>query len=393
MEGYIKMLNNVGQPINNIVAYRAYSGPIAYVPSYQEYTRATQYPQEKENSSSKKIAYSTLGIMGGLAIAGAAFHVKMGSLIKRIGKEAPSSFFKRLSMISEIMSRDGMTGLYNKSALVTDIRKAYTDSVENKQNLSVAMFDMDNFKAINEIFDHKTGDTFLIRIAHNISEVCKKYGCKGYRYGGEEFVATMEGKTPREAMKIAKEIAERIKKDPELQKHIGAFRENIERELAFISPRRAKIDDPIFRMLRTHKNLTPEDAQTLSKQIIEILESHIKKYKPSNQVELEEFIGKLNGASKTDLPQILKIDMAVGQNSTLAAELDKISIQYKNMTNDLNKWLGHINRHGSFTISAGIVNLCKLKDGFEHGGESMISMADTMLGMSKERGKNNIISA
>lgn len=378
------------QAINSISVNRMYNPPVIYSTNYPAFKSSENKKESK--SSVKTFSFSSLGVLSGLAIAGAAFHVKLGKLIRNVGEVAPKSFFKRLAKISDIVTRDAMTGLYNKRALLIEAKKGYTQALKGNRNYSVAMFDMDNFKAINEIFDHHTGDIFLTRIAANIQEVCEKYGAKGFRYGGEEFVSTISDKMPQEARKIVKEIAEKIKNDDAIQKYVPEFLEKIKSDKNFLKPRLHLINNDIFRYLRENKTHSPEKAKQISEKIITLLEEHIRKYKPSNSDNLIEIINKLKTTPTNELASVLKLNMGVGNGTVLSNELDKISIQYKNMLNDLDKWGSHIDTHGKFTISGGLVNLSELK-GEVQDGELMISIADAMLKTAKEQGKNRILSS
>jgi diguanylate cyclase (GGDEF)-like protein len=52
--------------------------------------------------------------------------------------------------------------------------------------LSIAYFDMDYFKAVNDTYGHQKGDEVLRAIANIILNACKN-DMSAYRLGGEEF--------------------------------------------------------------------------------------------------------------------------------------------------------------------------------------------------------------
>lgn len=112
---------------------------------------------------------------------------------------------------------DVLTVLLNKRALFADLEKNIKTAMAQDTGISFAMFDLDYFKSINDLFDHDTGDEFLKIIGEKISAGAKQYGYKAYRYGGEEFVVVMPGANSDTAAKIAKEISANINQDPILQ--------------------------------------------------------------------------------------------------------------------------------------------------------------------------------
>ena len=60
-----------------------------------------------------------------------------------------------------------------------------------KEDISIGMFDMDNFKSINELLGYKIGDEFIKALSDDISSVAEKHGVDAYRFGGDEFVVLL----------------------------------------------------------------------------------------------------------------------------------------------------------------------------------------------------------
>jgi diguanylate cyclase (GGDEF)-like protein len=95
---------------------------------------------------------------------------------------------------------DTLTGLVNRRELF----KAY-DSGPVPLNTAVIMFDLDRFKAINDVYGHATGDAVLRRFAAAIGENLRPLDI-GARLDGEEFAVVMPRCTPDLAVLVAERI-------------------------------------------------------------------------------------------------------------------------------------------------------------------------------------------
>lgn len=91
---------------------------------------------------------------------------------------------------------DAMTKLFNKSMSEQLITKTLTEGVNGQHALMV--IDIDNFKAVNDIFGHKVGDHVIVVVAGVIASL---FGTEDYvgRIGGDEFIVFMRGVTSRDA--------------------------------------------------------------------------------------------------------------------------------------------------------------------------------------------------
>ncbi len=89
---------------------------------------------------------------------------------------------------------DGLTGVANRRALTQYLERIHALSQRSEQVFSVALFDLDHFKLINDSFSHAVGDAVLRRIGLLLLEHCRK-GDFVARYGGEEFALVLSGAT------------------------------------------------------------------------------------------------------------------------------------------------------------------------------------------------------
>ncbi|MEJ8305674.1 histidine kinase N-terminal 7TM domain-containing diguanylate cyclase [Saccharibacillus sacchari] len=89
--------------------------------------------------------------------------------------------------LKKLASTDGLTGLFNKNALIEKSEQALRELAPGGPGVSVIMFDVDHFKKVNDTFGHEAGDRVLAGVSDVIRRVLDGRGIAG-RYGGDEFV-------------------------------------------------------------------------------------------------------------------------------------------------------------------------------------------------------------
>jgi diguanylate cyclase (GGDEF)-like protein len=92
---------------------------------------------------------------------------------------------------------DPLTGLYNRRALFANFAGRPPG-----ENAAVIMFDLDNFKRINDRFGHAVGDEVLCRFAAILREGLRPVDF-GVRLGGEEFCVVLDDVEAHDAVDVA----------------------------------------------------------------------------------------------------------------------------------------------------------------------------------------------
>jgi diguanylate cyclase (GGDEF)-like protein len=104
---------------------------------------------------------------------------------------------------------DGLTGLYNHTYFLGALRREMQRSKRHGLQLSLIMFDLDDFKRINDSRGHVEGDRVLMKAASLVSESLREIDLAA-RYGGEEFAVILPD-TPRlGAFVVADRIRRRV---------------------------------------------------------------------------------------------------------------------------------------------------------------------------------------
>lgn len=87
---------------------------------------------------------------------------------------------------------DALTGLANRRSMDEQLARAFAEAVASGRRLSVALFDIDEFKRINDGYSHAAGDQALVAVARAMREELGGLGMLA-RWGGEEFAVLFEG--------------------------------------------------------------------------------------------------------------------------------------------------------------------------------------------------------
>jgi len=108
--------------------------------------------------------------------------------------------------LSEVSSRDTLTGLYNRWYVIEKIDSEINRALRHGSPMSLLMLDIDHFKRINDTWGHSAGDQVLKAIGQLLRDSCRVYDVPG-RYGGEEFCIVL----PETRMGNTTVVAERIR--------------------------------------------------------------------------------------------------------------------------------------------------------------------------------------
>lgn len=108
---------------------------------------------------------------------------------------------------------DSLTGLYNRRYIDAHLRKLAERFAAEGRGFSVMLFDIDHFKHINDAFGHDAGDSVLVHIAKLLQRNFRNIDLIG-RYGGEEFLAVINGDDPEMVLRAAERVRRAIAEAP-----------------------------------------------------------------------------------------------------------------------------------------------------------------------------------
>ena len=108
--------------------------------------------------------------------------------------------------LKKMAVRDPLTGVYNRRFGFDRLQEEFSKAVRCGSPLGVLIFDLDNFKKINDTYGHSIGDSVLKSISEIAQSVLRENDIL-FRYGGEEFVIVLPG-APEGELRI---IGERLR--------------------------------------------------------------------------------------------------------------------------------------------------------------------------------------
>ena len=101
---------------------------------------------------------------------------------------------------------DPLTGLYNRLKFNEMLSSEMARSKRHKTSLSLMLYDVDNFKAINDTHGHQVGDAVLVQISELVRQRIRPSDLVA-RWGGEEFIILAPGSD----VQMAYHAAERLR--------------------------------------------------------------------------------------------------------------------------------------------------------------------------------------
>jgi diguanylate cyclase (GGDEF)-like protein len=92
---------------------------------------------------------------------------------------------------AELQRSDQLTGLPNRAMFLRCIARAFDLHRRDLRPLAVLLFDLDDFKAVNDTLGHATGDRLLVRVADRLRSALRPADTLA-RLSGDEFALLLE---------------------------------------------------------------------------------------------------------------------------------------------------------------------------------------------------------
>ncbi len=150
----------------------------------------------------------------GFIIFAAIFYSTMYVIFETVKETAEKN--KQLLINDELKNIayfDQLSGLKNRASYLKNTKEmAFRHRNDAEIKLSIAVLDIDGFKAINDSLGHTEGDHILEKVGAEIREKFVSLHCSAYRTGGDEFVILSEELSTRALERILTDLNRRIAK-------------------------------------------------------------------------------------------------------------------------------------------------------------------------------------
>jgi diguanylate cyclase (GGDEF)-like protein len=130
---------------------------------------------------------------------------------------------------------DNLTNVHNRHFFEEIARMAFEEAIRYKGQLHIVLFDLDNFKSVNDTYGHDCGDLVLKKFSSTISNSIRGSDVFA-RFGGDEFIALFRNSDTKNVEKritgIIKELdnsplkIEKMEYNIKFSYGIGSFPEN-----------------------------------------------------------------------------------------------------------------------------------------------------------------------
>ena len=119
--------------------------------------------------------------------------------------DAEKALREKNRLLQELSITDKLTGVYNRHHLDEVLNEEFERAARYNRPLSIVLFDLDNFKEVNDHFGHQTGDTVLKDFAALVTASIRQSDIFG-RWGGEEFLLICPESTAQQSSAVADKV-------------------------------------------------------------------------------------------------------------------------------------------------------------------------------------------
>lgn len=150
---------------------------------------------EESMSTAAIEAAALLALLLGISFVARALHRTIGNLQRQ-------AFF------------DSLTGTFNKRGFLEAAERQRLRAHRVGESMTLAYFDVDSLKEMNDVFGHQAGDDLIVRFASTVARSIRPYDILG-RVGGDEFVLVLSGVGQRAALNRISRICSRLAEEPD----------------------------------------------------------------------------------------------------------------------------------------------------------------------------------
>jgi diguanylate cyclase (GGDEF)-like protein/PAS domain S-box-containing protein len=220
MEGQVEYLNPVAQHLTGWSAHQAQGQPLAQVIQLEREADGMPLPDPVAQVLSEERPVQALEHTVLTNVRGERFTIEhsvapirdrgdrvIGAVVVLHNTTEQRALMRRLAHQA---SHDALTGLPNRYAFDTRLRRALADAEGGQARHVVCYLDLDQFKVVNDTAGHAAGDEMLRQVAQHLRSRVRA-GDTLARLGGDEFGLLLERCPLDKALQIAENLRQAIK--------------------------------------------------------------------------------------------------------------------------------------------------------------------------------------
>jgi diguanylate cyclase (GGDEF)-like protein len=154
-----------------------------------------------EQDEANALAPFTRLLLINLALGAIASMLVLGLTVLAINKYQ--------ARLEELATIDSLTGALNRATGEVILEQVRKDALRSKSPFCVVLFDIDDFKRVNDTHGHAVGDS-VIRTVAGMAAAAVRGNDTLIRWGGEEFLMLFKDCSLEQAGRVAEEIRQRI---------------------------------------------------------------------------------------------------------------------------------------------------------------------------------------
>jgi two-component system, cell cycle response regulator len=128
-------------------------------------------------------------------------------------KDLADELRRRNAELERLVAIDDLTGVHNRRFTARELKRLVARGRRHGHALSVALLDVDHFKAINDRHGHEAGDAVLVGVAERMAGRLRRDDVVG-RWGGEEFLVLLPEIGPAGAARVAEDVRAVVAAEP-----------------------------------------------------------------------------------------------------------------------------------------------------------------------------------
>ncbi|MDX1705464.1 diguanylate cyclase [Pseudidiomarina sp.] len=134
-----------------------------------------------------------------LAIGASAYQIEqLNEKLKKANKR-----------LQHLVHTDALTQIWNRYHMEQSIDEQISAAKRYNRDLAVIIFDIDDFKGVNDTYGHDVGDSVLKNLARGLEDVVREGDIFG-RWGGEEFLVVAIESDLKNATRLAERLREKL---------------------------------------------------------------------------------------------------------------------------------------------------------------------------------------